>query len=148
MKQNFKRLLSALLVCALITAMALCTVSCNNNTTDPTEPTPATTGQTGATEEKGETFTLEVTFPDGTTARETYAIEAGVDLGTILEDKGVIAGDKSEYGLYVKTVMGKTVDYDIDKMYWALYVNGEKAMTGISSIMPEAGAVYALKAQK
>lgn len=48
-------------------------------------------------------------------------------VGKALLDQGVIAGEDSSYGLYVKTVNGTTLDYDTDGMYWAFYINGEYA---------------------
>ena len=69
-------------------------------------------------------------------------------MGEALLDKGLIAGDDSEYGLYVKTVNGVTLDYDKDGMYWAFYINGEYAQTGVDSTDITAGAEYAFKAEK
>ena len=45
---------------------------------------------------------------------------------------GLIAGEDSDYGLYVKTVNGVTVDYDTDGKYWAFYVDGEYAATDVA----------------
>ena len=42
----------------------------------------------------------------------------------------LIAGEDSQYGLYVKTVNGITADYDTDGSYWAFYIDGEYAQTG------------------
>ena len=61
---------------------------------------------------------------------------------------GLIAGDDSEYGLYVKTVNGVTLDYDKDGKYWAFYINGEYASTGVDSTDITAGAEYAFKVAK
>ena len=63
-------------------------------------------------------------------------------------DQGVIAGEDSSYGLYVKTVNGITLDYDTDGMYWAFYINGEYAQTGVDATGVEDGAVYAFRAGK
>ena len=57
-------------------------------------------------------------------------------------------GEKFSALLYVKTVNGITLDYDKDKMYWAFYINGEYAMTGVDSTPIEEGAVYAFKPEK
>ena len=69
-------------------------------------------------------------------------------VGAALLKLGVIAGDDSEYGLYVKTVNGETADYDVDGTYWAFYVNGEYAMTGVDATTLEAGAIYAFRVEK
>ena len=60
---------------------------------------------------------------------------------------GLIAGEDSEYGLYVKTVNGVTVDYDQDGKYWAFYVDGEYAATGVDSTDITTGATYTFKAE-
>ena len=41
-----------------------------------------------------------------------------------------------------------TLDYDTDGAYWAFYINGEYAMTGVDATSIEAGASYTLKAEK
>ena len=48
-------------------------------------------------------------------------------VGEALVEEGLIVGEESEYGLYVKTVNGITVDYGTDGKYWAFYVNDEYA---------------------
>lgn len=40
-----------------------------------------------------------------------------------------------------------TLDYDADGAYWAFYINGEYASTGVDSTNIEAGATYTLKAE-
>ena len=68
-------------------------------------------------------------------------------VGAALLSLGLIAGEDSEYGLYVKTVNGVTVDYDQDGKYWAFYVDGEYAATGVDSTDITAGATYTFKAE-
>ena len=63
-------------------------------------------------------------------------------VGAALLDLGLIAGEESEYGLYVKTVNGLTIDYDTDGKYWAFYMNGEYAATGVDSTDITPGATY------
>lgn len=69
-------------------------------------------------------------------------------VGEALLELGLIAGDESEYGLYVKTVNGITADYDADQTYWAFYVNGEYAQTGVDSTAVTAGDTYSFKVEK
>ena len=45
-------------------------------------------------------------------------------------------------------VNGITADWDTEKAYWAFYINGEYAMTGVSETQITEGAVYALKVSK
>ena len=63
-------------------------------------------------------------------------------VGAALQNLGVIAGEDSEYGLYVKTVNGITADYDADGSYWAFYIDGESATTGVDATNVTADAVY------
>lgn len=79
----------------------------------------------------------------------TFTVKTDADtVGKALLDQGVIAGEDSSYGLYVKTVNGITLDYDADGMYWAFYINGEYAQTGVDATGVEDSAVYAFRAGK
>ena len=69
-------------------------------------------------------------------------------LGEALLELGLIAGEEGAYGLYVKQVNGITADYDVDQTYWAFYINGEYAMTGVDSTNVEEGATYSFKVEK
>ena len=46
-----------------------------------------------------------------------------------------------------KTVDGELLDWDTHQKYWAFYVNGEMAMTGVDSTDLVAGATYAFRAE-
>lgn len=61
----------------------------------------------------------------------------------LLEHK-LVAGDESQYGLYVKVVNGITADYDVDQSYWAFCKNGEMMMVGVSSAEIADGEHYEL----
>lgn len=63
-------------------------------------------------------------------------------VGEALLDLGLIDGEDSEYGLYVKEVNGVVADYDVDGTYWAFYIDGEYAMTGVDSTDIVDGATY------
>ena len=91
-------------------------------------------------------ITFKVTFPNG--GEETHHFNTSrTYLRDALEDGGLIAGEESEFGLYVKTVSGVTLDYATDGMYWALYVNGEYALSGVDTTRIEEGAVYEFRAE-
>ena len=91
--------------------------------------------------------TTSVVDKDG--GKVTFTVKTDADtVGKALLDQGVIAGEDSSYGLYVKTVNGITLDYDTDGMYWAFYINGEYAQTGVDATGVEDGAVYAFRAEK
>lgn len=87
-----------------------------------------------------------MTDTDGTeTQFEIHTDKSTV--GEALLELELIAGDDSEYGLYVKTVGGVTLDYDKDGKYWAFYIDGEYATSGVDSTQITDGANYAFKAE-
>ena len=69
-------------------------------------------------------------------------------VGEALIELDLIQGEESEYGLYVKTVNGITIDPDKDGSYWAFYVDDEYAQTGVDSTEITPNASYAFKAEK
>ena len=92
-------------------------------------------------------FYFDVTFSDGETS--SYAIHTDAEtVGEALVGLELIAGDESEYGLYVKTVGDETLDYATDGMYWAFYENGVYLMTGVDATPVTEGATYAFTATK
>ena len=66
-------------------------------------------------------------------------------VGEALIENELVSGDEGPYGLYVKVVNGMTADYDIDQSYWAFYINGEFAMTGIEMTEIKEGVIYRLE---
>ncbi|HCP71219.1 MAG TPA: hypothetical protein DIT87_04170 [Clostridiales bacterium] len=142
-KSSMKKLLSILLCIALIAALALSTVGCSKN--DSTASVSEASGVASMGE--GETkFLFDVVDPDGKESHfEIHTDEKTV--GAALLSLGLIAGEDSDYGLYVKTVNGVTLDYDKDGKYWAFYVDGEYAATGVDSTDITAGATYTFKAE-
>jgi hypothetical protein len=69
-------------------------------------------------------------------------------VGEALLEHDLIAGDEGAYGLYVKFVNGIRADYDTDKAYWAFYINGEYAMTGVDTTEIDTTAAYTLEYAK
>ena len=61
---------------------------------------------------------------------------------------GIIAGDDSQYGLYVKTVNGITADYDKDQTWWGFYIDGVSASAGVDSTDIVNGSTYGFKVEK
>lgn len=173
-KNSIKRSLSLALSIVLIAAAAAFTTGCNDNSsaevTTAAETTAAVTeAQSETTEASSEetaeaqpeaeeasdisvigegqtSFTFTVTDKDGNESSfEVHTDKTTV--GEALLDAGMIAGDESEYGLYVKTVNGITADYDTDGVYWAFYIDGEYASTGVDSTEITEGAVYSFKVE-
>ena len=111
-------------------------------------------GQAGETEdgvtELGEgkaTFNFSVVDKDGNETK--YLIHTDAEtVGAALMEHGLIEGEESEYGLYVKKVNGILADYDVDKTYWAFYINGEYAMSGVDKTPVAEGESYMFKVEK
>ena len=66
------------------------------------------------------------------------------NLGDALLEEKLIAGDKSDYGLYVKEVNGMVADYNKDNAYWAFLINDKYASTGVDGTEIKDGEVYTL----
>lgn len=139
------RALSLLLCLVLLAAAVSVAAGCSSS-----NQTPEVSVQESAPVVKGEgatVFTFKVTYKDGKTdAFEIHTDEKTV--GDALLKAGLIEGDTSEYGLYVKKVNGVTADYATDGTYWAFYVDGAYASTGVDSTDAVAGAEYAFKVEK
>lgn len=69
-------------------------------------------------------------------------------VGAALLANNLIAGDAGQYGLYIKEVNGITADYDVNQTYWAFYIDGEYAVSGVDSTDITEGAVYQLEYTK
>ena len=155
MKQ-FRKSLLLFLCSMLIVAMALFTTGCSNDenetttevvTTNAGEDDTTSSENTAIVKGTGETvFMFNVVAVDGT--EKKYEIHTDKEtVGEALEELGLIKGEKSTYGLYVKTVDGVTYDYDKDGKYWAFYVDGEYASKGVDSTEIETEKTYTFKAE-
>ena len=88
------------------------------------------------------TIMVEVEAED---QKVTFTIHTDKDtVGDALMEHDLIEGEEGAYGLYVKKVNGITADYDTDKHYWALYIDGEYAMSGVDSTEVKDGVTYRL----
>lgn len=146
---NLKKTLSLLLLTVLIAAMALTSAGCSDNADTKATESPVVTTASGEVTVLGEgskTFSFTVSDFDG----KESAFEIHTDketVGEALLDLGLIAGDEGAYGLYVKTVNGIAADYDKDGKYWAFYIDGEYAMSGVDVTKIEAGKAYAFRVE-
>lgn len=75
------------------------------------------------------TIVAEVTHKDGSSKEFSIQTDAA-NLRGALEQENLIQGDESEYGLYVKTVDGETVDESAQE-WWCFTRGGEMLMTGV-----------------
>ena len=88
------------------------------------------------------TITVEVKVEDQSVV---FTIHTDKDtVGAALIEHDLIAGDEGAYGLYIKVVNGITADHDIDQSYWAFYIDGEMAMTGVDGTDITEGTAYQL----
>ncbi len=145
---NLKKSFSLILCIVLIAAMTLFTTGCN----DDKEPQGALASEMEVLEGgdlgEGETeFAFTVVDAEGKETAFTIHTDRTV-VGEALQELGLIAGEEGDYGLYVKTVNGITLDYDADGMYWAFYVDGEYAMSGVDTTEITEGGTYSFKAEK
>lgn len=93
------------------------------------------------------TFFLTVVDQDG--AETEFEIHTDQEMvGAALQEEGLISGEEGDYGLYVKTVNGITADYDADKSYWAFYIDGEYATSGVDTTAIQEGSQYMFKVEK
>ena len=131
MKNNQAYPCFRILLVLLVVAMTLFVISCGSEKSEETTDEPKTfTFQVVPLEGEAQTFTI-------TSSRKT--------VGDALFDEKLIEGENGAFGLYVKKVNGITADYNIDKTYWAFYVNGEYGMSGVDMTPIEDGAVYAFR---
>ena len=142
MKQHFSRSLICLILVLLLAAAGL--QGCAPKTPETTAPATTTAAPettTVASEssslaeetptelgEGAKSFPFEVTDVDGSTKYYTVHTDAET-VGEALVALGLIAGEDSEYGLYVKTV------------------DGEYATAGVDSTAVTDGASYAFRAE-
>lgn len=143
MKKKLNKNSLSLLICIVLTVvMALFTISCSDkNKESPKilENVEATALGSGSAK-----FTFTVTDKEGNSAVFEISTDKEI-VGDALLELNLISGDEGPYGLYVKTVNGITADYDKDGTYWAFYINGEYAMTGVDSTPIKGNESYSFK---
>lgn len=146
-KKNMKKRLTLVLCLAFIMAMTVQMTGCGSKEKESTGTESDVRKDGGVLGEGSTEFPFTVVDKEG---KET-SFEIHTDketVGEALEELGLIAGEESEYGLYVKTVNGITLDYDTDGMYWAFYINEEYASAGVDSTAITKGDSYTFKAEK
>ena len=142
-KTQQKRLLSLALCLVLIAAMALMTTACDNLVPRGEATTPQEAGQPATKK----SFTFIVVDKDGNETSFNLSSDKKT-VGDALLAEGLIEGESGSYGLYVKKVNGIVADYDIDQTYWAFYINGEYAMSGVDTTEIVEGTTYSFKVEK
>lgn len=142
-----KRVLSAVLCLALIAAMALTFTACKNEENPVSAPaSSAATVEPKMLGEGATAFNLEVVDKAGNVTDFVIKTDEKT-VGAALQKVELIQGEMGDHGLYIKTVNGITADYDVDKTYWAFYIDGEYAMAGVDKTDIVAGSTYMLKVE-
>ena len=162
MKTTIKQLLALTLALLCLICLFSCGSSSNDNKEQPStdgsiEVSDKTVSKTGVWENalyledttfgEGETTVTVTVKADGQSVTFTLNTDK-TTVGDALLEHSLIAGEEGAYGLYVKKVNGITADYDKDQTYWALYIDGEYAMSGVDSTEIGAGKVYTLERTK
>lgn len=157
-KTKITKILSLVLSFVLIAVIALIMSGCGDKTIKTSSDSNKTSVITPDNAEKtdadgniligeGEnSFIFKVTDHDGKETSFLVSTDKTV-VGEALLDLGLINGENGEYGLYVKVVNGTELDYETHGKYWAFYVNGEYAMSGVDTTDIENGATYEFKAE-
>ena len=126
-----KKVIRSVVLVALVLSFVLCLASCNEKI-DAEGLWENATYRSDKEFGKGEkTVEVEVKVEEQSV---TFTIHTDADtLGEALLEHELIAGEDSQYGIYVKTVNGILADYDVDKSYWGFYQNGEYLMSGVDT---------------
>ncbi len=136
MKQFNNKLFASVLCMVLIVAMALSMTACV-----------AENAEQEQTQVVEKSFTFEVVDKDGNA--ETFDITTDkATVGEALLEEGLIVGEDGPYGLYVTEVNGIVADYNVDGTYWAFYVDGGYAASGVDTTDVTDGATYSFKVEK
>lgn len=144
-----KKLVSILPCIALTLAMAVTIVGCNGSNSEKTSDVATevnANAEAGVVGEGEKEFDFTVVDVEGNETE--FEIHTDKEMvGEALEELDLIAGEEGDYGLYVKTVNGITLDYDKDGKYWAFYINGEYASSGVDVTPITEGESYSFQAE-
>lgn len=140
-----KKTLSSILFALLTVVVVLSSVGCNRveKTGVWEEATYLSDKEFG---EGSKTLVVEVKAEDQSIKFTVHTDKSTV--GEALQEFDLIDGEESEFGLYVKSVNGITADFDVDQTYWAFYIDGEMAMTGVDSTEINEETAYKLEYTK
>lgn len=145
MKMKFTKTMSLLLALLLTLCTLLGAVGCGsgdgNTDTPPTATTTAPNNDNREPNAKKYNITFTVVHGDGTSKELAISTDEEI-LGDALLAEELISGDEGDFGLYVKVVDGESADYATDGAYWALYIEGEMAMSGVDATQITDGGSY------
>lgn len=134
-----KKILSLVLSAVLLLSLAACT---------PGETLPEnSTVNDGATVGEGSvSFPLTIVDKEGNEIHVTVNTDQEM-VGEALFETGLAVGSQGDYGLYISHVNGIKAVYEEDGVYWAFYINGEYAQTGVDLTPIAEGESYMLKVE-
>ena len=89
-------------------------------------------------------FTVTITHKDGSQKVLTCTSDAEM-VGDYLLSEGIVKGENGQYGLYIHEADGERAIAEEDGAYWAFYIDGEYALTGIDQTVLEDGKHYELR---
>lgn len=124
-----KRMISMLLALAMLFTLAACSA------------------KEEAPEKAPVAFKVIVTDLEGNESTYEYTSNAS-SVGEALVAEGLIEAHEGSFGLFIDAVNGIAADWDKDQTYWAFYINGEYATTGIGETAITADATYNLTLTK
>lgn len=143
-KKRSKKWLGILAIILIAVVAILCIFAFQNKTpsttvTEKKSEEPKAADKSENAEDK--TFDLIVVDQNGQSSTTSLTTDES-NLGEFLEEQGIIAGEDSQYGLYVKEVNGIAADYDTNGAYWKLQVNGKDSDVGVDSVEITDGDTY------
>jgi len=136
------------IICLYLTlVLILSFTSCKNNTNDNIAKDDIKAPSSAQNIGEGENnFIFTVVTADG--SQMVFNISTNKKtVGEALKEHKLIDGEDGQFGLYVKTVNSVSYDYDKDGKYWAFYVNGEYALSGVDKTEIKKGDSYMFKAE-
>ena len=143
MNKNFlKSFCKSFFSVVLVAVLALSVCGCDNKTVEvPQEVSRIIKGE-------GDTsFYFDVVDANGSTTYFEIHTDQEI-VGDALLELQLIEGEEGPYGLFVKKVNDIEADFDKDQTYWAFYINGEYANTGVDATSIEENSTYAFKVEK
>lgn len=145
-----KKLTALLLALVLVLSLAACSGGADETTAPPETTAPAETTESPSGNSdvtvlgEGDTvFSFTVVDLEGN--ETTFEIHTDKTVvGEALEELGLLEGEEGAWGLMVNSVNGIAADWDADGTYWAFYINGEYAMTGVDVTDIDTTAAYSM----
>ena len=147
MTKTITRILSGLLCLMLVAAIAFNLTACTNEKSDDTSSVASTVVESQRVGEGETEFAFRVTDKDGKVTEFTVCTDK-TNVGDALLDAKLIEGEEGQYGLFVKKVNGIVADFNVDKTYWAFYIDGEYQMVGADAVEIETGKIYEFRVSK